>query len=781
MKHNNRFFIQNSLKRGVLVLLLLAFVSGLLSAQDSLVIYTKRSFVGDHPKIGLVLSGGGAKGIAHIGFLRVMEEAGIKPDYISGTSMGSLVGALYAIGFSVDSIQAMVKHQSWTDVLSNKMDFRRVNMEEKADYGEYIAEFPFYGWKPGLPSGAIKGQELEMLFEKLTISVAKDTSFDQFYIPYRAVATDLLTGKAYVFKDGPLSIAMRSSMSIPTIMQPVKKDGMLLVDGGLVENFPVSVVKDMGADIIIGVYTGGQLLPEEELTSLVAILKQSSMMGGILDAKKQKKDVDIYIEPYLNDMSASDFNNSTEFYKRGYEAASKKKPELLALANYMKQFDVQPKERPVLTDSIYISGINYSNIERKKYRQLIRKTLESDTNIYIKTSGVKEKIDRLYGTRMFRKVGYYFETDSANNSKIVYEVIPRESKHLNIALYYRNESKIGLIADLSFRNVVIPLSKLKLKVRISEFPAARIRYFTYLDYGTRFGISASYNYYVNDMPIYDNRTLNSHYTRSLSFLNTKFSFFPGINSSVSIFGRYEGVNFKKIISPDFPFFSNVKNTGWFTGFSYEVNTFDDKYFTSSGVRIAAIAESNFSTVQSYVIDPDTLAANPGMDSKIDIDIETFIQMSIQMDVYQKITKKWVLSNELFAVASTAPDMELINSNLFGGMYPSDPNQFTFWGLPENSIFMNNGAMYRLGFRFEPLSNLFLTAKINGLFVADDITRLFDQTIDGESSYIGNYDNYVVGGGGEVSYRSPIGPVSLGVSANDAYGGIWSHIRIGFNF
>jgi NTE family protein len=204
-----------------LLIILLSFLPDAY-AQDSLVVYTKRNFKGDRPKIGLVLSGGGAKGIAHVGFLQVMEEAGIHPDYITGTSMGSIVGALYAIGFSVDSIKHMIEAQNWTEILSNQIDFRRVNMEEKPDYGEYFAELPVHGWKPGLPSGAIKGQQLELLFEKLTISVAEDTSFDEFYIPYRAVATDLLTGKPYVFSSGPLALAMRSSMSIPTIMQPIK-------------------------------------------------------------------------------------------------------------------------------------------------------------------------------------------------------------------------------------------------------------------------------------------------------------------------------------------------------------------------------------------------------------------------------------------------------------------------------------------------------------------------------------------------------------------------------
>jgi len=505
-------------------------IMGHLIAQDSLVVYTKRTFKGDRPKIGLVLSGGGAKGIAHVGFLRVMEKAGIHPDYIAGTSMGSLVGALYAIGFSVDSIESLLHHQDWNEVLSNKINYRRLNMEEKKDYGEYIAEFPFYGWKPGLPSGAIKGQELELLFEKLTISVAGDSSFDQFYIPYRAVATDLLTGSAYVFSEGPLALAMRSSMSIPTIMQPVNYKVMMLVDGGLVENFPVSVAKDMGADIIIGVYTGGQLLPEEDLTSLIAILKQSSLMGGILDAKKQRKNVDIYIEPYLNDMSAADFNNADEFYKRGYDAAMKQLPELEALANYVNQFKPSYEKRTELTDSAFITEVDYSKIKERKYRKLAEEVLSPDLNTYLHVNDIKENVDRLYGTRLFRKVGYHFsKADSSSGIKLVYDVIQREPKHLDLAIQYRNESKIGLIINANFRNVIFPMSKLDLKFKISEYPAARIRYFSYMGFSTKIGSSISYNLLTSQVPIYDQHSLVAKYSRWMNNVSGDFSFFPGIN------------------------------------------------------------------------------------------------------------------------------------------------------------------------------------------------------------------------------------------------------------
>ncbi len=768
--------------RKFLVLVFLIGFSTQLLGQDSIVVYTKRSFKGDRPKIGLVLSGGGAKGIAHIGFLRVMEEAGIHPDYIAGTSMGSLVGALYAIGFSVDSIESLVNHQDWNQVLSNKINYRRVNMEEKKNYGDYIVELPFHGWKPGLPSGAIKGQELELLFEKLTISVASDTSFDQFYIPYRAVATDILTGKAYVFSEGPLALAMRSSMSIPTFIQPVKYKGMLLVDGGLVENFPVSVVLDMGADIVIGVYTGGQLLPEEDLTSLLAILKQSSMMGGTLDAHKQRKNVDIYVEPELNDMSAADFNNSREFYKRGYDAAKKKLPELNALADYMKQFDVSIKDRPELKDSVYVTEIDYSNIKKKKYMRLTKKLLKHSTNRYMHSAEIKERVDLLYGTRLFRKVSYNFsKADSTQGVKLEYDVVERESKYLNFAIQYRNESKIGLIVNATFRNVLLPMSKLEFKFRLSEYPAARIRYFNYFGYSTKIGSSVSYNLYSSDIPVYDNRVLVANYTRYMNNISGDISLFPSINSSINLLGRYEVTNYKKKIDPENPDISNIKSKSWFAGLSFELNTFDQKYFTNNGVHFRFLVESSLDGKEEYYIEPDTVAANPNIDDFYSLQTDPFLQFSLLFDSYKSLSKKWVMSNEVFTVVSSEPDVEFIHTYLVGGMYPSDPNQIPFLGLPENTIFMNNGFIYRLGFRYEFYKNLYLSAKINGLFYAEDIRDIINDLPAGENSYIGNPENYILGAGVELAYQSILGPVSVGITANDSYSGVWTHIRIGFNF
>ena len=276
----------------ITTLIFMLFLSPIVKAQKTVINKEIK-----RPKIGLVLSGGGAKGLAHVGVLKVLEELNIHPDYITGVSMGSIVGGLYSIGFTPDSIKKMISVQDWGLVLSNKVGLRQINIEEKHEYGEYIAEFPLKGIVPQMPSGAIKGHELELLFDKLTWTASKDTSFDEFPIPFRCVAVDMLTGDPHVFKSGSLTLAMRASMSIPTIMEPIKYEDMLLVDGGLVNNFPVDVAKDWGADIIIGIDVQDTLRTRKGLKSVINVMAQINNYRTIEDMVKKSKNTDIYIPP----------------------------------------------------------------------------------------------------------------------------------------------------------------------------------------------------------------------------------------------------------------------------------------------------------------------------------------------------------------------------------------------------------------------------------------------------------------------------------------------------
>jgi NTE family protein len=224
-----------------------------------------------HPKIGLALGGGGARGGAHIGVLKMLEELRIPVDYIAGTSMGSIAGALLAVGMSTDELEQVIVEADWGDLFEDATQRKDLPLRRKSD--DNLGLFgPKLGVGKGnelLPAGAVAGQKITFLFEGLTSQRVQEKDYDQLPIPYRAVAADIITGDMVVMSEGDLSIAMRASMSVPGVFDPVRVGKHLLVDGGIVRNLPVDVVRGMGAEIVIAVNVGTPLAPEEKLGNLL--------------------------------------------------------------------------------------------------------------------------------------------------------------------------------------------------------------------------------------------------------------------------------------------------------------------------------------------------------------------------------------------------------------------------------------------------------------------------------------------------------------------------------
>ena len=204
------------------------------------------------PKVALVLSGGGAKGIAHIPVLQALDSLGIVPDLIIGTSMGSVVGGLYAMGYSGDSIANIANNANWDYLLAGDIPLSEVSVEEKSEFKKYLIELDVVNWSPKLNTSLLRDQNLREFLTLLTFPVYDIDNFDEFSIPFRAMTTDIVNGKEVILDKGSLSLAMRASMSVPSIFQPVVYENTLLVDGGILNNFPTNVAKHMGADIIIG-------------------------------------------------------------------------------------------------------------------------------------------------------------------------------------------------------------------------------------------------------------------------------------------------------------------------------------------------------------------------------------------------------------------------------------------------------------------------------------------------------------------------------------------------
>lgn len=292
----------------------------------------------ERPRVGLVLGGGGARGYAHVGVLRYLEEMRIPVDYIAGTSMGAIVGGFMATGMSASEIEQLIAETDWNQVFSGNAPRQKEPLRRKSD-----DELGLFGPKFGvgkdssfLSGGVVAGQNVLLLFEEVVGQRVQVEDFDQLPIPFRAVATDIVHGKPVVMSQGSISAAMRASMAVPGVFDPVRLDGHLLVDGGLVQNLPVDVVRDMGADIVIAVDVGTPLMSEEQIGNVITVIEQMTALMVIHNTEVQRDtlaETDILVQPELGfDISSSAFDAFEQAIPVGYDAAVSHHRELSALS-----------------------------------------------------------------------------------------------------------------------------------------------------------------------------------------------------------------------------------------------------------------------------------------------------------------------------------------------------------------------------------------------------------------------------------------------------------------
>lgn len=303
------------------------------------------------PKICVVLSGGGARGFAHIGVLKYLEEQHIPVDCIAGTSMGAVVGGLYASGMSANEIEQKLNDIHLNNVALDIVDRRQIPQTLREDDARYTIGGTFGVSKDGvtLPLGAVQANQFLEILQNWTSHLPSDISFDQLTIPFRAVATDLGTGEMVVFNKGPLSTAIRASMAAPGVFAPIEIDGRLLTDGGLVRNLPIDIARDMGADIVIAVNIGTPLLPRDKLNNFVSISQQMINILTEQNVNEQKKLLtpdDILIDADLGTIRFMDFKRAKEAFDIGYQSAASLSDKLAALSlspgNYLAQSEARP-------------------------------------------------------------------------------------------------------------------------------------------------------------------------------------------------------------------------------------------------------------------------------------------------------------------------------------------------------------------------------------------------------------------------------------------------------
>ncbi len=365
------------------------------------------------PKIGLVLGGGGAKGAAHIGVLKVLEELRIPVDYIAGTSMGAVVGSLYASGASAAECERVLTTVDWNDLFRDDPPRDEISFRRKQEDFTYMAKAAVGVKTTGihLPKAFVAGQKIGVFFETLFLPVAGITDFDRLPIPYRAVASDLETGEIVVLKNGRLADAARASMSVPGLFPPTELDGRYLLDGGIVRNLPVDIVKNMGADIIIAVDVGQPFPKRDKLVSSIQVAGQ--MIDIMMKANVQAQietlgEKDVFINPVLGDLGSTDFHRGKEAADLGEAAARQQLEGLRRYAVSEEEYGVfaarsnrsRAQEQPLRIISVTVDGSSLENIPK----EIVEGQVEIKAGDVLTRNELQQKISLLYGVGDFERV-----------------------------------------------------------------------------------------------------------------------------------------------------------------------------------------------------------------------------------------------------------------------------------------------------------------------------------------------------------------------------------------
>lgn len=539
------------------------------------------------PKVGLVLSGGGAKGFAHIGVLKEIDKAGIQLDYIGGTSMGAIVGGLYAVGYSALEIEEIVKKTDFVSLLRDKLPRSSAPFFEKQNAEKTKITLPVTNGKIGLPKGVSKGQNvLNLLFELLDTNKNID-DFSKLPIPFFCVATDVETGGEVVLEKGLLPLALRASGSVPTLLNPVNIDGRLLVDGGIANNFPVSILKEKGIDIIIGVDVEGRLYEKEKLTSAISILNQIVSYQMYHKSEDEKKKLDIYIHPDIFKYSVVDFDKKKAILIKGDEEAKKFRKVFQEIA--AKQI-IKRKRKPIIVDTKrrYISKIDIKG--SKDYtRAFVLGKLKIREGDSISKQEISKRIHLLSATKNYDRVTYHFSKQKDNSYHLGFDVKEtNDNASLSLGAHYDLLYKSGVLVNYTQKHLLRNNDLFSLDVVLGDNLRYDLNYFVdngfYISYGLKsrydhFRANSKFNPITSQFP--NISTIDLSYTDITNqlFIQTAFDrkFALGFGAEHKLLKA----STETIIIDGEK--TTIDNTNYFSFFGYlKLDTYDKKYFVTKG-------------------------------------------------------------------------------------------------------------------------------------------------------------------------------------------------------
>ena len=462
------------------------------------------------PTVALVLSGGSAKAFAHIGVLKVLEEVGLPVDVVTGTSMGAIVGGLYAIGYTPAQLERVALTTDWDGVFQGGARRDQLRPAQKLGDARYVATFPIRGGRVRLPQGLVSRQRVGDLLGRLTWSVSDARDFRQFPIPFAAVATDLETGESVRLDHGVLADALQASMALPGVFAPMKLDGRSYVDGGVARNLPAADARDMGATVVVCVDVSDPLSPADSLKTAADVLLQTISFQMQRSTDAQRKLCDVLITPDITGLPATSFNKGPVWIARGVAAANAVRPRLREIADSVRALRAEsgsrvagrgagpdslqprpptpdphrppayaaatpsgfPAPRAAPWDSVYVRQVRVRGHGDAKHRladRLAGATLSVRTPGWVTPAKLEDALARLYGSGHFERVTYAIVPNAGGaSSDIVVDVTPRNEDAFGVGLRYDSERQAALLFSAALHDRLHYGSTAQLDVRLGE-------------------------------------------------------------------------------------------------------------------------------------------------------------------------------------------------------------------------------------------------------------------------------------------------------------------------
>lgn len=547
------------------------------------------------PKVGLVLSGGGAKGFAHIGVLKVIDSLGIKIDYVAGTSMGAIVGSLYASGYSGKQLDSIFRSLDFDKVINDNLPRSAKTFYERDNTEKYAIALPFNKFKLKLPSALSRGQNVFNLLSKLTLHVSEVDDFDNLPIPFFCVATNIETGEEVILDSGNLPLCITASGAFPSLFQPVDIDGALLVDGGVVNNYPIEELRAKGMDIIIGVDVQDGLASREEMTSAPDVLLQINNFRTINDMKEKSKLTDIYIKPDIKDFTVVSFSEGRKIIDNGELAALDHVERLAQLPKYRQErseLKINLRDK----DSIRLNSIGIAGNKRYTRSYILGKLkLKGDETVTFKN--FERGINNLIATNNFDwfrydfkrskdKDGYDFATQLKENETTLF---------LKLGIHYDDLYKSAALVNITKKRLLFDNDVASLDMIFGDNVRYNFEYFIDKGFYWSIGLRSRYNQFdrgINADLLLEEAQLTATGINKLDvqltdqtnqiYLQTLFR----KDFALSIGAEHKRLNIKSETitinnqTDEFQF----ENTDYFSAFgTLTLDMYDNKHYPSNGV------------------------------------------------------------------------------------------------------------------------------------------------------------------------------------------------------